>query len=53
MRKSDMAKKAKKPRNASKLSTLDDFLRADGKLNKFKAVAIKEALPRTSTLPER
>lgn len=39
-----MAKKTKKARSAAKLSTLDDFLVADGKLNEFEAVAIKETL---------
>jgi antitoxin HicB len=39
-----MAKKTKKARSAAKLSTLDGFLVADGKLNEFEAVAIKETL---------
>jgi antitoxin HicB len=38
-------KVSKKPaRSAAKLSTLDDFLKEDGKLEEFEAVAIKEVL---------
>lgn len=39
-----MAKKTKRPRTTGKLSTLDDFLSADGKREDFEAVAIKEVL---------
>ena len=39
-----MAKKAKKPRSARKLSTLDDFLAKEGKREQFEAVAVKEVL---------
>ena len=39
-----MAKKAKRPRSARKLSTLDDFLTREGKREEFEAVAIKEVL---------
>jgi antitoxin HicB len=39
-----MAKKAKQPRSARKLSTLDDFLTKEGKREQFDAVAIKEVL---------
>jgi transcriptional regulator with XRE-family HTH domain len=39
-----MAKKAKRPRNARKLSTLDDFLVKEGKREEFEAVAVKEVL---------
>ena len=39
-----MAKRRKKPRSAGKLSTLDDFLTAEGKREEFEAVAIKEVL---------
>jgi len=34
----------KSPRSATKLSTLDDFLKDDGKLEEFEATAIKEVL---------
>lgn len=42
-------KKKKKPtkrtvRSASKLTTLDDFLKGEGKLEEFQATAIKEVL---------
>ena len=37
-------KQKKAIRPASKLSTLDDFLKAEGKLEEFEAVAIKEVL---------
>ncbi len=39
-----MAKKKKTVRTTGKLSTLDDFLSADGKREDFEAVAIKEVL---------
>ncbi len=39
-----MTKKKKAPRAAGKLSTLDDLLKKDGKLEEFQAVAIKEVL---------
>jgi antitoxin HicB len=39
-----MAKSKKRPRAAGKLSTLDDFLTAEGKREEFEAVAIKEIL---------
>jgi len=40
-----MAKKKKStPRSVRKLSSLDDFLRQEGKLEEFEAVAIKEVL---------
>ena len=38
------AKKKKSPRSPAKLSTLDDFLKDDGKLEEFQATAIKEVL---------
>jgi antitoxin HicB len=38
-----MAKK-KTPRSTSELTTLDDFLKQEGKLEEFEAVAIKEVL---------
>ena len=38
-------KVSKKPaRSSAKLSTLDDFLKEEGKLEEFEAVAIKEVL---------
>ena len=37
-------KKAAAPRSAKSLSTLDDLLKRDGKLEEFQAVAIKEVL---------
>jgi len=37
-------KKKASPRSAAKLATLDDFLKEEGKLEKFEAVAIKEVL---------
>jgi len=37
-------KKKKAPRSPTKLSTLDDFLRGNGKLEEFQATAIKEVL---------
>jgi hypothetical protein len=36
--------KQKTARSAAKLGTLDDFLRQEGKLEEFEAVAIKEVL---------
>jgi antitoxin HicB len=39
-----MKKKKKTPRPAGRLSTLDDVLKADGKLDDFQAKAIKEVL---------
>jgi hypothetical protein len=38
------ATKKKSSRSAAKLSTLDDFLKEDGKLEEFQATAIKEVL---------
>jgi hypothetical protein len=37
-------RKKKSPRSPAKLSTLDDFLKQDGKLDEFQATAIKEVL---------
>ena len=37
-------RKKKSPRWPAKLSTLDDFLKQDGKLDEFQATAIKEVL---------
>ena len=37
-------RKKKSPRSPVKLSTLDDFLKHDGKLDEFQATAIKEVL---------
>ena len=34
----------KKTRSADELTTLDDFLQEEGKLDEFEAVAIKEVL---------
>jgi DNA-binding Xre family transcriptional regulator len=39
-----MAKKSRKPRSVSKLSSLDDFLTSEGKREEFEATAIKEVL---------
>lgn len=41
-----MAKTTRKksPRSSAKLSTLDDFLKSEGKLEEFQAIAIKEVL---------
>jgi antitoxin HicB len=36
--------KRKAPRSLAKFSTLDDFLKAEGKLEEFQAIAIKEVL---------
>lgn len=38
------AKKKRPVRSTAKLSTLDDFLKEQGKLEEFEAVAIKEVL---------
>jgi predicted XRE-type DNA-binding protein len=38
------ARKKKATRSTAKFSTLDDFLREDGKLEEFEAVAVKEVL---------
>ena len=39
-----MKKKRTAPRSPAKLGTLDDVLKADGKLDDFQATAIKEVL---------
>jgi antitoxin HicB len=39
-----MKKARKAPRSTAKLSTLDDLLKTEGKLEEFEAVAIKEVL---------
>jgi antitoxin HicB len=39
-----MKKKKKTPRRPARLSTLDDFLKEEGKLEDFQATAIKEVL---------
>ncbi|MFH1345760.1 MAG: Fis family transcriptional regulator [Pseudomonadota bacterium] len=39
-----MARKKRAPRSPAKLSTLDDFLKDEGKLEEFQATAIKEVL---------
>ncbi len=39
-----MKKKKRTVRSAARLSTLDDFLKGEGKLEEFEAVAIKEVL---------
>ena len=36
--------KKKTPRSTDELMTLDDFLKEEGKLEEFEAVAIKEVL---------
>ena len=36
--------KQKKPRSTDGLTTLDDFLKKEGRLEEFEAVAIKEVL---------
>src|SRR5258708_13887 len=41
--KADMTKK-KSPRSTNELTTLDEFLKEEGKLEEFEAVAIKEVL---------
>lgn len=38
------AGKKKSPRSLAELSTLDDFLKEEGKLEEFQAIAIKEVL---------
>ena len=38
------ARKRKAPRSPAEFSTLDDFLKGEGKLEKFQAIAIKEVL---------
>jgi antitoxin HicB len=38
--------KKKRTRSTDKLTTLDDFLKEEGKLEEFEAVAIKEVLAR-------
>ena len=43
MKRTDV-KKRKARRSPAKLSTLDDFLKEEGKLEEFEAVAIKEVL---------
>jgi antitoxin HicB len=40
----DAKKKKKAPRSSAELSTLDDFLKDEGKLEEFQALAIKEVL---------
>jgi DNA-binding Xre family transcriptional regulator len=44
VKKTAMKKAKKAPRSAAKLSRLDELLKADGKLEEFEAVAIKEVL---------
>src|SRR5882672_9528956 len=39
-----MTTKKRKPRSTGKLTTLDAFLKQEGKLEEFEAVTIKEAL---------
>jgi len=38
------AKKRKTPRSSDEFSTLDDFLKEQGKLEEFEAIAVKEVL---------
>jgi predicted XRE-type DNA-binding protein len=38
------ARKKKKPRSSAGLSTLDDFLKDEGKFEEFQSIAIKEVL---------
>jgi antitoxin HicB len=38
------AKKKKTPRSLAELSTLDDFLKEEGKFEEFQSIAIKEVL---------
>jgi antitoxin HicB len=40
------AKKKEAPRSPNRLSTLDDLLKREGKLEEFQATAIKEVLAR-------
>ena len=47
-----MTKRQGKPRNARKLSTLDDFLANEGKREEFEAVAVKEVHARQKTLAQ-
>jgi hypothetical protein len=35
-------KRRKSPRSIAELSTLDDFLKEDGKLEEFQAIAVRE-----------
>jgi len=44
MAKTVMAKKRKKRRSTARLTTLDEFLAAEGKRDEFEAVAVKEVL---------
>jgi hypothetical protein len=37
-------RKKKSPRSVAEFSTLDDFLKEEGKLEEFQAIAIKEVL---------
>jgi len=43
-RKKDAARKKKVIRSTAKLTTLDDFLGAEGKRDEFEAIAVKEVL---------
>jgi hypothetical protein len=38
------ARKKKAPRSSDEFSTLDDFLKEQGKLEEFEAIAVKEVL---------
>jgi hypothetical protein len=38
------ARKKKAPRSSAEFSTLDDFLKEEGKLEEFQAIAIREVL---------
>jgi hypothetical protein len=38
------ARKKKTPRSLAELSTLDDFLKEEGKFEEFQSIAIKEVL---------
>ena len=40
------SRKKKAPRSAIELSTLDDLLKEDGKLEEFQAAAVKENQPK-------
>jgi len=44
IREDDDMKKRKSARSTDQLTTLDDFLKGEGKLEEFEAVAIKEVL---------
>jgi antitoxin HicB len=46
-------RKKKSPRSPSGLSTLDDLLKEDGKLEEFQATAIKEVLAWQTNLTRR